>query len=64
MWVRFIVGYRGRLSAEQWYPAGAVADLPDGAALVAEGRAVPVEDAPVPTQPKRKDTTGRKGRAP
>lgn len=48
--VRFLVDYRGKLTDEQFFEAGSVADLPNGDALVEAGRAEPVEDAaPEPT---------------
>lgn len=62
--VRFLVDYRGKLTDEVFFTAGSEADLPNGDALVAAGRAeavepepavdavVQIEDAPAP-KPKK-----------
>jgi len=58
MIVRFIVDYRGVLTDEEYYTAGTVADLPNGAALVRDGRAVAVEPdkgSGVPRRSRSKD---------
>ena len=59
MKVRFIVDYRGVLTAEAWFQAGDEADISAANAeqLIADGRAVAVE-APKPA-PKR--SAARKG---
>ena len=53
MRIMFLRDYRGRLTAEQFYAAGEVADIPDGEAIVAEGAAQPTE--PEPTEPEPAD---------
>jgi hypothetical protein len=72
MLVKFVRDFRGRATAEQYYTAGTVVDLPEGQAVMvlAEGAAVPVVEpasvVPPPTteagtsaKPARK-TTARK----
>jgi hypothetical protein len=52
--VRFLRDFRSAATGEVFYEAGAVADLPEGAAIVAEGAAEPVtvEPPPPPSPPK------------
>lgn len=50
--VRFLVDYRGVLTGEQFYQAGAVVELDNAPALVAAGRAEYVKIEPAePTEP-------------
>ena len=42
MIIRFLRDYQGRFTAERFYPAGTVVDIPEGALIVAEGAAEPV----------------------
>lgn len=57
--VRFLRDYRGELTAERYYPTGAVVALPTGEALilVEQGVCEPTAAAPKPSVP---DTRKRK----
>lgn len=55
MRIRFLRGYRGRFTDEEYYEAGAVVDLAAGAAIIAEGAAVAV---PEPEEEPGPDTEG------
>lgn len=48
MRIRFLRDFRSAATNEEFYPAGAVADLPRGAEVVAEGAAEPAEPEPAP----------------
>lgn len=55
MKIRFLVDYRGVLTGEEYFLAGAVADgLENAEALVAEGRAEVVESPPEPAPTPRR----------
>lgn len=63
MRVQFLVDYRGKLTKENYYTAGAVAefDAATAQALIDEGRAaaVPVpEIAPASPRPRKRQTSG------
>lgn len=52
MRIRFLRDFQGVNTAERFYRAGEVADLPAGAAVVAEGAAEPAADEPEPDEPE------------
>jgi hypothetical protein len=60
--IRFLVDYRGVLTDELFYEAGAVVDLPQAPALVEAGRAEYVEVEPEP-EPKQTYTRKPRGKA-
>lgn len=52
MKIRFVRDFQSKHTNEVWYPRGAEVDLPDGAAIVAEGAAEPIPDEPPPPAPE------------
>lgn len=58
--VRFLVDYRGVLTSERFYQAGAVVELDNAPALVAAGRAEYVEAEPTTvTKPVTRKPRGK-----
>lgn len=58
MLVRFVKDFQSARTHEQFYPAGAQAELAEGAALIAEGVAelVTIDARPGQAQPKAPET--------